>query len=80
MNTPRLVRSIVTRHVADATEGARCCRACGRPWPCDVRTLATALDMQAAAPFGTESGRHLAAIRPSAARLNRLPMRALLEG
>jgi hypothetical protein len=36
--------AITSRHVADADEGGRTCNACGRPWPCDVRTLTAMLD------------------------------------
>jgi hypothetical protein len=36
--------AIASRHVADADEGGRTCNACGRPWPCDVRTLTAMLD------------------------------------
>jgi len=32
--------AIVHRHHPDPSELGRVCRACGRPWPCDVRVLA----------------------------------------
>ena len=35
--------AIVHRHHPDPTELGRVCRACGRPWPCDVRALADAI-------------------------------------
>jgi hypothetical protein len=36
---PAAAQTIVGRHRADAAEFDRTCRACGRPWPCDVRLL-----------------------------------------
>jgi len=39
MATNDTVHAIASRHFADADEGGRTCNACGRPWPCDVRSL-----------------------------------------
>jgi hypothetical protein len=44
MATKDSMFAITSRHVADADEGGRTCNACGRPWPCDVRTLTAMLD------------------------------------
>src|SRR5512132_618457 len=35
--------AIASRHIADTDEAGRTCRACGRPWPCDVRQIVAAL-------------------------------------
>ena len=43
MTTTTRIESIVSRHHADPTESGRTCRACGRPWPCDVQQIATVL-------------------------------------
>jgi hypothetical protein len=40
----RDVATIVHRHRQDAVEDGRTCRACGSPWPCDVRLMAVALE------------------------------------
>jgi hypothetical protein len=40
----RDVATIVHRHRQDAVEDGRTCRACGNPWPCDVRLIAVALE------------------------------------
>jgi len=40
----RDVATIAGRHRQDAVEDGRTCRACGCPWPCDVRLIAVALD------------------------------------
>ena len=37
------VLAIASRHFADSDEGGRTCRACGRPWPCDVRQIVASL-------------------------------------
>jgi hypothetical protein len=37
--------TIAGRHRQDAVEGGRTCRACGCPWPCDVRLIAVALEV-----------------------------------
>ena len=42
MTTFDKINSIVSRHHADRAEADRACRACGRPWPCDVQQLAMA--------------------------------------
>jgi hypothetical protein len=39
--------AIIVRHVEDADEGGRTCRACGLPWPCDVRLLVDAMIAEA---------------------------------
>jgi hypothetical protein len=44
------IRAIVSRHAADAEESLRTCRACGRPWPCDVSRLADAFASRDRAP------------------------------
>jgi hypothetical protein len=46
MTTSEKIDSIVTRHHADSVEGDRVCRACGRPWPCDVQQLAVAVSIE----------------------------------
>ncbi|HET9520503.1 MAG TPA: hypothetical protein VFO73_05635 [Candidatus Limnocylindrales bacterium] len=52
MTTNDPVLAIASRHVADSEEGGRTCRACGRPWPCDVRLIVAALE---ASPRKTRS-------------------------
>ncbi len=60
----RLIHVIVARHQADAEESSRTCRACGRPWPCDVTRLSDAYASRerasavAAAPSGTRFSSH----------------------
>jgi hypothetical protein len=43
----RDVATIAGRHRQDAVEDGRTCRACGCPWPCDVRLIAVALEVGA---------------------------------
>jgi hypothetical protein len=52
MTTNDTVLAIATRHVADSDEGGRTCRACGRPWPCDVRLIVAAIE---ASPWKTRT-------------------------
>jgi hypothetical protein len=44
MTTNDTVLAIASRHVADSDEGGRTCRACGRPWPCDVQLMVAAIE------------------------------------
>jgi hypothetical protein len=39
----RQIQEVVSRHNEDPGDRGRSCRACGRPWPCDVRQIALAL-------------------------------------
>jgi hypothetical protein len=41
--TSRQIQQVVSRHFEDPADRGRSCRACGRPWPCDVRQIALAL-------------------------------------
>lgn len=41
--TSRQIQDVVSRHYEDPEDRGRSCRACGRPWPCDVRQIALAL-------------------------------------
>jgi hypothetical protein len=41
--TSRQIQNVVSRHYEDPEDRGRSCRACGRPWPCDVRQIALAL-------------------------------------
>jgi hypothetical protein len=41
--TSRQIQNVVSRHYEDLEDRGRSCRACGRPWPCDVRQIAVAL-------------------------------------
>jgi hypothetical protein len=73
--------AIIVRHVEDADEGGRTCRACGRPWPCDVRNLVDAMTAEArlvaAAPLSLTHGHHRSPTimaRPGS-RIRRLPAR-----
>jgi hypothetical protein len=65
----RDVATIVGRHRQDAVEDGRTCRACGRPWPCDVRLIAVALavgEMRQVARSGNVAGALTSAARPMA--------------
>jgi hypothetical protein len=68
----RDVATIVHRHRQDGVEDGRTCRACGSPWPCDVRLIAVAL----------EAGARRQAMRPTtvapapAPIANRVPVAA----
>ena len=57
------VLAIASRHVADVDEGGRSCRACGRPWPCDVRQIVAALVVS---PRATVHGASPATVRRTA--------------
>jgi hypothetical protein len=46
----RQIHAIAARHQADAEESFRTCRACGRPWPCDVTRLVDAYASRDRAP------------------------------
>ncbi|HET7030125.1 MAG TPA: hypothetical protein VFI34_06415 [Candidatus Limnocylindrales bacterium] len=53
--------AIVHRHHPDPTELGRACRACGRPWPCDVRALADAIGRRHDRPAARAARRSTAA-------------------
>jgi hypothetical protein len=40
------IDTIVSRHHADESEDDRVCRACGRPWPCDVARIVAAFEAE----------------------------------
>jgi hypothetical protein len=46
MTESHQIDTIVSRHHADESEDGRICRACGRPWPCDVARIASAFEAQ----------------------------------
>lgn len=39
--------AIIVRHVEDSADPRGVCRACGLPWPCDVRRLVDAMAAEA---------------------------------
>lgn len=47
MTTTRQIEAIFHRHQPDADEAGRCCRSCGRPWPCDVNKLSMVFELDA---------------------------------
>ena len=51
--TSRQIQNVVSRHYEDPEDRGRSCRACGRPWPCDVRQIALALGWSPELPVET---------------------------
>jgi hypothetical protein len=73
MRTNDTVQAIASRHFADSDEGGRTCRACGRPWPCDVRQIVVALTMSPTATalvggLTTNAARRVTPVVPSRSR------------
>ena len=65
MTTNHQIDSIVSRHHAEESEADRVCRACGRPWPCDVAQIASAFEAQRSVAVASASRRATRRAAPS---------------
>ena len=57
MTTSHQIDTIVSRHHADESEDDRVCRACGRPWPCDVARIVSAFEAERQGALASASRR-----------------------